>query len=104
MRTKKCITTKYLPNTLTRGARVKATEPDGRSITFGYDDPGMDEAIAKYQGLLDGTEARHYRAALELANRLNWLADGSVLVGGWQGPGTYVWVFAYERDFFNPLP
>lgn len=74
----KAITTRYLGPTETRGARIRASEGDGRSVTVPWD----------YS--LD-TEANHIAAARELCVRMGW---AGALASGWQLGGTYVHTFA----------
>ena len=73
----KAIKTRYCGPTDRKGARIIASEGDGKRITIGYPHE------------LDSKEA-HRKAAETLAGKLDWCGP---LVGGWLGKGTYVWVF-----------
>lgn len=72
----KAIRTKYLGPTNVRGSRVKAWEPDGKSITLSYD-PALD------------VEGNARVVAEALRDKLNWKGD---LICGWLKNG-YVFVF-----------
>jgi len=72
----KAIETHYLGATNTRGSRIKATEPDGQSVTIPY----------PYE--LSG-EAVHRHAAEALRDRMGWAGE---LVGGATKRG-YCFVF-----------
>jgi hypothetical protein len=72
----KAITTRFLGPTDFRGARIRASEPDGKSITIPYD-----------HGL--NTEEHHLKAARALCKRLGWTGR---LRGGATRKG-YVFVF-----------
>lgn len=72
----KVITTKYLGPTNFRGSRVKATEPDGQSLTIPYN--------CEYDN-----EGNHGQAAKALCTKLNWFGT---LHGGHTKNGM-VWVF-----------
>lgn len=72
----KAIMTKYMGPTNYNGARIKAWEPDGKSVTLSWD-YGMDgEGNAKW-------------AAQELCKKMNWTGN---LICGWLKDG-YVFVF-----------
>lgn len=70
----KAITTKYLPMTATRPARVLATDNDGNSLVVGA----------------DSVDA-HSMAAKKLKDKMGWKGR---MVGGNLRSGSTVWVFA----------
>ncbi len=76
----KALVTKYLGPTDTRGARIKASDEDGNSVTIGY----------PYE--LSG-EASHREAAEALQAKMGWTGalDSGALKSG------YVFVFC-ERE------
>jgi hypothetical protein len=72
----KAIFTKYLGPTDVRGARIKASDHDGNSITVSYD---------------HASHEPHRDAALALCKKLNWtgrLVEGSDSKAG----NVYVWL------------
>lgn len=74
----KAIQTKYLGPTTHRGARIKASDLDGNSITVSYD---------------HGSRNPHRDAAIALCNKMDWrgpMAQGSL------GNGHEVFVFCHE--------
>lgn len=73
----KAIETKYLGPTNTQGSRIKAIEPDGKSITISYD-----YALNEYD--------LHKKAAVALCVKLEW--GHQTLVGGGL-KNSMVWVF-----------
>ena len=73
----KAITTKYLPATNTKGARVTAFDGDGNRVTISYSHE------------LDGVDV-HIAAARALCEQMGWRNS---LYSGWQRPGVYVHVF-----------
>ncbi len=72
----KAIKTSYIPASNVKGSRVKAVEPDGKSVTVSWDDS------------LDTLE-NHAQAAYKLCEKLNW--TGKLQPGGLKD--SYVWVF-----------
>ena len=80
----KTITTKYLGPTISRGARFKATDHDGNTITLSYD-----------YSLT--SSANHQRACRALCQKMGWSGE---LIGGHQQNGM-VWVFANSPDRFT---
>lgn len=72
------ITTKYLPATDTKGARITAFDGDRNRVTIGYPHE------------LSGVDV-HTKAARELCKKMGW--EGS-LHSGWQKPDVCVHVFA----------
>ena len=79
----KAITTKYLPSTQTLPARMKAIEPDGRSVVM-----SCNELPGRGPGEIT---ARHRAIAQALRQELGWKGD---IVGGWL-KDSMVWVFIY---------
>lgn len=73
----KAIRTKYLPPSNVRGARIKASDMDGNSVTISYPH--------EFSG-----EATHAEAALALCRKLGW---SGTLLGGALAPGEYVFTF-----------
>lgn len=71
------ITTKFLPATNTKGARIKATATNGKSITIPY-------------GHCQRSEQEHRDAAKALRDKLEWKG---VMIGG-AIKGGYCFVFA----------
>ena len=55
----KAISTKFLPCTNSRGSRIKATEPDGASVTATYDHG-------------KNSDQNHAAAALKLCEKMKW--------------------------------
>ena len=78
----KAITTKYLPVTTYCGSRIKAYEPDGKSITL------------HYAHELNATE-NHIAAAKALCAKLDWHGD---LVGGHTKDGM---VFVFDTGAYK---
>lgn len=76
---KKAITTRYIPWTNTKPARIKATDGDNHSVYISADGDGS-EII----------EEHHRLAAVKLCEKMDW--DHTHLVGGGTGKG-YVWVW-----------
>ena len=76
----KVITTKYLPMTATRPARVLATDNDGNSLIVGAD------------------SVSHAEAAKRLKDKMGW--EGR-MVGGNLRSGSTVWVFADGGMFID---
>jgi hypothetical protein len=76
------ITTKYLPTTRTRHARIKATCQAGTATIVVYD---------------DWLSQQHYEAAWKLATELGWLGESDFsLVGGANKDGTFTFVLVNE--------
>lgn len=78
----KAIVTKFMGPTDTRGARIKATEPDGKSVIvpYGYTSPVK----------------AHAEAAIALAKKMRW--TGTLIAGGLKG-SEYVFVFSSGDSF-----
>lgn len=72
----KAITTKYLPATNTKGARIAAFDGDGNRIVTSWDHGW-------------NTEGNHRGAAAALCRKMGWLVAFDT---GWQKGGTYVHV------------
>ena len=66
----KAIITMYQGPSNTRGARIRAHEPDGKSVTVSYD-----------HGL--SAERNHGAAAVALCKKLGW--TGTLIQGGLKG-------------------
>jgi len=78
----KAILTKYLGPTNFKGARIKAYDGDGNSITISFD-----------YGL--NSEDRHKKAAVALCEKMDWSAD---LVGGGIKNGyAFCFIDAYNK-------
>ena len=78
------ITTKYLPATAKRPARVKACTCMGAQLTINYDDSlNSVSAFAK--------------AAVTLARRMGWTYGGKLVSGGIKNG--YVFVFTQSETF-----
>lgn len=77
----KAITVRYLGPTNTRGARLKASDRDGSSITVSYD-----------YGL--SRDERHDSAALALCEKMGWTGK---LSRGWL-KSEAVYVFISDQD------
>ena len=78
----KAIQTKHLGPTNCRGARIKASDEDGNSVTIPY----------PYE--IGNIEDKHRKAAAALCTKMQWsgpLAAGSLKNG-------YVFVFAHVAD------
>jgi len=74
----KAIVTKFIGPTTHRGARIKAFDLDGNSVTVPY----------KYEG---GTETEHRHAAVKLCTKMGW-PKCETLVGGAIRKGyAFVW-------------
>lgn len=82
--TMKAIMTKYQGLTNYRGSRIKATDGDGNHVTVSY--------VCELN-----TDSNHDAAALALAHKMGWLAEGEKLVRGWHG-NQAVYVFDNEYD------
>lgn len=81
----KAITTKYLPATNTKGARIAAFDGDGNRATIGYPHE------------LSGISV-HMKGCRALCEKMGWVGS---LHSGWQKPGVYVHVFegqTFSRD------
>lgn len=74
----KAIITKYLGPSNTRGSRIKATEPDGKSITISWN-----HALS--------AEANHSDAARMLMDKLGWL-DYDIATGALKDAWVHVLV------------
>jgi len=72
----KAIKTKFIGPSNVKGSRIRASEPDGKSVTISYSHE------------LNGDE-NHLAAAQALCKRMNW---SGLLVTGWLG-GCFVHVF-----------
>lgn len=81
----KAITTKYIGPTDRRGARIKASDGDGNSLTQSYD-----------YGASDGE--RHAQVAKALAEKMGW---PGTLIGGSTKQGN-VWVFVSVTELLRP--
>jgi hypothetical protein len=77
----KAISTKYLPCTNSRGARIKAFDMDGNSVTVSYDHALSGEDV-------------HRVAAETLRDKMHWKGE---LIGGAVKGGSYVFVFDAGR-------
>lgn len=81
----KAITTKYLPATNTKGARIAAFDGDENRVTISYPHE------------LSGVHV-HLKAVRALCEKMEWKGT---LHSGWQKPGVYVHVFSgqtFSRD------
>ena len=77
------ITTKYLGPTDTRGARIKATSPGGRTAVYSWNHAG-------------GETENHATAAAALASKVyDWPAESFRLCGGCTTDGRYA--FTVEK-------
>jgi len=74
----KAILTKYIGPTSRRGLRIRASEPEGRSVMLDYSKE------------LD-SEGNHVAAASALCKRMGWSGK---LISGWLGGVCFVHVFA----------
>lgn len=72
----KTIETKFVPATNHKSSRIKATEPDGISVTLSWDHSMSDEE-------------NHDRARAALCDRLGW---NGPMIGGHTKRGM-IWVF-----------
>lgn len=75
----KAIVTRYHGPTNSRGSRIRASEPDGRSVTVPYD-----HAL--------NSDANHLAAAVALCERMQW--GGRLIAGGLAG-NALVFVFSH---------
>lgn len=76
----KAIQTRYLPPASVRGARIKASDCDGNSVTISYPH--------EFSG-----ERTHWEAAAALCSKMGW---SGVLHGGALAAGEYVFVFDHQ--------
>lgn len=81
------ITTKYIPATNTKGARIKATSTSGLSATVSYDD-----------ALPEG-EFQHIAAVKSLCKKSNW--QGKLVAGETKTGFVFVFVNFGERNIFQ---
>lgn len=70
----KAITTKYVPYTNTKPARIKATDNDGHTVIVSYD---------KMSDGVNNLDEIHRNAAIELCKKMGW--DHEHLVTGYLG-------------------
>lgn len=79
----KAITVKYLPPATARGARLKASDSDGNSVTIKYPDLG------------NNGEEKHFEAVKALCAKMDWHGE---VVCGWAGnQSVWVWTENAER-------
>ena len=81
----KSITTTYYGPTNTRGARIRATDNDGNSVTLPYPHE------------LSGEEC-HRAAVIALCDKMGW--SGTLAHGGHARGYVYVWVAANGHNVF----
>lgn len=80
----KAILTKFLGPTNNRGARVKAWDMDGNSVTVSY----------RYRG--GGGEGDHRAAAEALKEKMGW--EGDLIAGGVKHGWAFVFIEKGEED------
>lgn len=81
----KAITTKFLPCTNTKGARIVARDGDGNRAVISYPDEARHDQ-------------KHWLAAKSLCQKMGWQGT---LAQGWVKPGEEVFVFVREGETFK---